>query len=57
VINRDGSVSDVASAGSDLPDAETVTCVTKAFRGLSFPQPDGGEVNVTYPFIFGVSGG
>jgi len=25
-------------------------------RRWRFPEPDGGEVNVSYPFIFGVGG-
>ncbi len=52
VIGRDGSVSNVANAGSDLPDGGVVSCVVAAFPGLSFPQPEGGIVTVTYPISF-----
>ncbi|HVY45615.1 MAG TPA: AgmX/PglI C-terminal domain-containing protein, partial [Minicystis sp.] len=52
VIGHDGSVSQAANGGSDLPDAGVVSCVTRAFYGLSFPAPDGGIVTVTYPIAF-----
>lgn len=52
VIGRDGDVSNVANGGSDLPDAGVVSCVTRAFYGLSFPHPENGIVTVTYPIVF-----
>ncbi len=52
VIGRDGAVSQVGNAGSDLPSPEVVQCVTSSFYGLSFPQPDGGIVTVVYPIMF-----
>lgn len=52
VIGRDGSVSQVGNAGSDMPSSEVVQCVTSSFYGLSFPQPDGGIVTVVYPIVF-----
>jgi hypothetical protein len=51
VIGRDGQVSNVGGGG-DLPDGAVVSCVTRAFYGLSFPQPDGGIVTVSYPIAF-----
>ncbi len=51
VIGRDGSVSDVGGGG-DIPDAGVISCVTRAFYGLSFPQPEGGVVTVSYPIVF-----
>ncbi len=51
VIGRDGSVSNVGGGG-DLPDGGVVSCVTRAFYGLSFPQPEGGIVTVSYPIVF-----
>jgi hypothetical protein len=50
-IKEDGSVDDVAGKG-DIPDSGVVSCVTRAFNGLSFPQPEGGVVRVTYPIKF-----
>jgi hypothetical protein len=52
-IDASGAVSKVAEGASDLPDAGARQCVTRTFSGLSFPQPDGGSVDVTYPVTFG----
>jgi Inner membrane component of T3SS, cytoplasmic domain len=52
VIGRDGAVSNVGNGGSDLPDSAVVSCVVRAFYGLSFPAPDSGIVTVTYPIVF-----
>jgi hypothetical protein len=52
VIGRDGSVAAAANGGSDLPDAGVVMCSVRALYGLSFPQPEGGIVTVSYPVIF-----
>jgi hypothetical protein len=52
VIGRDGAVSNVGNGGSDMPDGNVVSCVVRAFYGLSFPPPDGGTVTVTYPIMF-----
>jgi len=50
-IDRDGSVSNVGGGGT-MPDAEVVSCVTRAFYGLGFPSPEDGVVKVSYPIIF-----
>ena len=52
VIGRDGAVSSVGNGGSDLPDPAVISCVVRAFYGLSFPQPDSGIVTVVYPIMF-----
>lgn len=57
VIGRNGAVSAVSNAGSDLPDSNVRSCVARAFYGLSFPQPEGGVVTVTYPIRFSPGGG
>ncbi len=51
VIDGKGAVSAVQDGGSDLPDQATIACVQKAFRALSFPQPEGGVVTVVYALI------
>lgn len=51
VIASDGSVSDTANGGSDLPDEEVVECVIRGFVGLRFPAPTGGIVTVQYPIM------
>lgn len=50
-IATDGSVSKVGHT-TTMSDPGTGDCVHKAFLGLSFPQPEGGVVNVTYPISF-----
>jgi hypothetical protein len=56
VIGRDGGVSSVQNGGSDLADPAVVSCVVRSFYGLSFPQPEGGIVTVTYPIVFSPGG-
>jgi hypothetical protein len=52
IIDRSGAVSAASDGGSDLADQSVVSCVVRGFSGLSFPQPEGGIVTVTYPIIF-----
>ncbi len=53
VIGHDGSVASVKDGGSDLPSGEVISCVTRAFYGLSFPAPtNAGVVTVIYPIMF-----
>ncbi|APR84326.1 Hypothetical protein A7982_09675 [Minicystis rosea] len=52
VIGRDGTVQSAADGGSSLPDSEVVSCVVRSFFGLTFPEPEGGVVSVTYPLLF-----
>lgn len=51
VIARDGTVSSV-QGGGDLPDEAVRDRVSKHFYGFTFPQPEGGIVTVSYPFVF-----
>ena len=52
MIGRDGRVSNVDNAGSDLPDADAVACVVREYSALCFPPPEGGIVTVVYPIMF-----
>jgi outer membrane biosynthesis protein TonB len=52
VIGRDGSVTQAADAGSDMPDGRIVACVVRAVSALHFPPPKGGPLTVTYPLSF-----
>ncbi len=53
VIDRSGEVTLARdTGGSDLADPNVRACVVKAFYSLSFPEPHGGTVTVTYPFSF-----
>jgi hypothetical protein len=52
VIDRTGAVSQASDGGSNVHDPALVECVTRAFRALSFPQPDGASITVVYPIRF-----
>jgi hypothetical protein len=51
VIDRNGAVSVAQDGGSDLPNREVVQCIVRSFQSLSFPEPQGGMVTVTYPIM------
>jgi hypothetical protein len=51
VIGRSGAVESAADGGSSLADAAVSACVVRAFSSLSFPEPEGGIVTVTYPIV------
>ncbi len=51
-IGRDGSVSRASGTADGGALQSTASCVARAFSGLSFPEPEGGVVNVTYPLVF-----
>jgi hypothetical protein len=55
VIQADGSVSSPTSGG-DLASPDVKACIVKAIGRLSFPQPEGGTVKVTYPLVFSPTG-
>ncbi|XXX77428.1 AgmX/PglI C-terminal domain-containing protein [Sorangium sp. So ce134] len=48
-IDPSGEVVNARDGGSDLPDGAVVSCVIRAFHGLSFPAPEAGSVDVVYP--------
>jgi hypothetical protein len=56
VIGRDGAVTNVSNGGSDLPDGSVVSCIARAFHGLTFPQPEGGIVTVAYSIMLAPGG-
>jgi hypothetical protein len=51
LIDSSGTVANAAKGASDLPDLGVVSCIVKAFYGLSFPAPETGTVKVTYPLM------
>ena len=51
-IDSSGSVATTSDGGSDLPDGGVVQCIVRGFGNLSFPQPQGGMVQVVYPMMF-----
>lgn len=52
IIERDGTVSDVNNAGSDLPDPDAIACIVSVYRSMCFPPPVGGTITVVYPIQF-----
>ena len=42
VISHTGEVTSVTQIGGTMSDAQVSTCVLKVFRGLSYPEPEGG---------------
>ena len=52
VIGQDGSVKTANAQGSSFPDPSVTSCVTKVIFRMQFPQPEGGIVTVSYPFVF-----
>lgn len=51
VIDRSGAVSSVGDGGSSM-DGDVVACEQQIFRGLRFPEPQGGIVLVVFPMTF-----
>jgi hypothetical protein len=54
VIDKDGAVESAKNTGGTLTDEPVKSCVTGVFKTLSFPEPEGGKVKVTYPIDFQV---
>ena len=50
-IDRSGAAGRDAKVQTDPRDSKLGECVAALFRTLSFPQPEGGSVAVTYPII------
>lgn len=55
-VDRAGLVPTARVASSTLNDSRVEGCIVRQVRKWRFPKPDGGEVSVLYPFIFGVGG-
>jgi hypothetical protein len=56
-IARDGSVGRLSVDPMSIGDRRLVDCVTRAFQGLGFSQPEGGTVDVTIPLELSVAHG
>jgi hypothetical protein len=52
VIGASGAVEKAAAEGGTMGNETVQACVTKVFGSLSFPEPEGGKVMVTYPISF-----
>jgi hypothetical protein len=52
-IGTDGEVVSASDAGSELFEPHFLTCLTNAISSLRFPEPESGDVVVSYPILFG----
>ncbi len=52
IISASGAVESASSAGGTMTDKPVSDCVLGVYRTLSFPEPEGGKVMVTYPIDF-----
>lgn len=52
VIDESGFVSDVADAGTVLPDPFAVDCIAEGFFAMNFPSPEGGPVEASFRLDF-----
>ncbi|MEQ9650905.1 MAG: AgmX/PglI C-terminal domain-containing protein, partial [Sandaracinaceae bacterium] len=55
-IARNGSVTSARVGSTTMRNARVEGCIVRQVRRWRFPQPDGGEVDVRFPFIFGSGG-
>lgn len=55
-VDRGGLVPMARVASSTLGNATVEGCLVRQVQKWRFPKPDGGEVSVMYPFLFGIGG-
>jgi hypothetical protein len=55
-VDRGGLVPMAKVASTTMNNAAVEGCLVRQVKKWHFPKPDGGEVQVMYPFIFGVGG-
>lgn len=55
-VDRAGAVPMARVGASTLGNASVEGCLLRQVKKWHFPKPDGGEVNVKYPFVFGIGG-
>jgi hypothetical protein len=51
-INTSGGASGVAVRSSTLADPAVASCISGIIRGIRFPRPEGGSVQISFPFLF-----
>jgi hypothetical protein len=52
-ITRSGTVSSASVGSTTMRNGRVEGCIVRQVRNWRFDQPDGGEVDVNFPFIFG----
>jgi len=55
-VDRGGAVPSARVTSSTLNNSSVEGCIVRQVKKWRFPKPDGGEVSVMYPFLFGVGG-
>ena len=53
IIAMDGSVKSAKVKSSTLGNDDAESCLVRALQNWKFPKPEGGVVEVIYPFLFG----
>ncbi|MCC6746255.1 MAG: AgmX/PglI C-terminal domain-containing protein [Deltaproteobacteria bacterium] len=56
VISTSGSVSSARMVSSSVANPAVASCILGEIRTWHFPQPQGGSVQVRYPFVFRIQG-
>jgi hypothetical protein len=56
VVDTTGSVGVVRIKFSDLRSSDVASCIQSSMRRWKFPEPRGGPVTITYPFVFSTVG-
>ena len=51
-ITPAGGVSELSSQGGTMTDSQVSNCISEVIRRMQFPRPQGGPVQIVYPFIF-----
>jgi len=51
-VTTSGGVSNVRVRSSTLGDAGVASCISGKIKRWKFPKPEGGNVTITYPFLF-----
>jgi hypothetical protein len=51
-ITPAGGVSGVRSQGGNMTDGQVSNCISGVIRRMRFPRPQGGSVQIVYPFMF-----
>ncbi len=51
-VKKDGRVSGVRVRSSTLGNSDVSSCISTKIKKWKFPRPKGGEVIITYPFLF-----
>jgi len=51
-VKENGGVTNVKQHVSTVPDPKVASCIKTVLSRLRFPKPEGGSVEISYPFIF-----